>query len=80
MANAILTAVRDCWDSNYKDYSKDKGIMSIERVYPISPLPPPTDDPNVGGWCHLPIGNAAVSVCDMKARERRKQEKPFEMT
>jgi hypothetical protein len=24
--------------------------------------------------------NAEVSVCDMKARERRKQEKPFEMT
>jgi hypothetical protein len=26
------------------------------------------------------IGNAKVSDCDMKARERRKQEKPFEMT
>jgi hypothetical protein len=25
-------------------------------------------------------GTAGVSVCDMKARERRKQEKPFEMT
>jgi hypothetical protein len=50
------------------DTVRDNALKLARRIYSEGFLP------------DVIYGNAGVSACDMKARERRKQEKPFEMT